>query len=173
MRKQLLISNIQQVETYRNKIINIIDNRLKGLLQGREGIELLKQIKFNQSGYDPLFDEPLNFIEMTNQVFTYLVCLKAVELLITKHPIHSYYVNFGTESGFDVISEDETIICECFAATTPDSNSKLEKDVRKVSENKGAMNKYVIFYVSNSKPIHLENIRNKYKDVEIIALDSI
>lgn len=114
MRKQLLISNIQQVETYRNKIIDITDNRVKGLLQGCEGIELLKQIKFNQSGYDPLFDEPLNFIEMTNQIFTYLVCLQAAERLLKQQPTHKFYVNFGTEAGYDVVSEDESIICECF-----------------------------------------------------------
>ncbi len=173
MRKQLLISSVEQIESYRNKIIDVTNTKLKGLQQEHEGIELLRNIKFSQSGYDPLFDEPLNFIEMTNQVFTYLVCLKAVDLLLLKHPQHSYFVNFGTESGYDVVSEDESIICECFAATSPDSNSKLEKDTKKVSENKAAEHKYIVFYSSTPKPIHVENIKKKYRDVEIMALDSI
>lgn len=60
-----------------------------------------------------------------------------------------------------------------FAATTPDSNGKLEKDVRKVSENKGATKRYVIFYVSKQKPVHIENTKKKYSNVEIIALENI
>ncbi len=172
-RKQLLISNIQQVETYRNKITDVTNNRLQGLFQGYEGIELLKQIKFHQFGFDPLFDEPLNFIEMTNQIFTYLVCLKAVEILLTLYTKSKFHVNFGTEAGYDVISEDKSIICECFAATTPDSNSKLDKDTRKVSEDVVSEHKYVVFYASSSKTKHVENLKRKYSNVEIIALECI
>lgn len=173
LRKKLLISSIEEVQSHRAKIIDVTNTKLSGFLHNSEGMELLRQIKFNQSGFDPLFDEPLNFIEMTNQVFTYLVCLKAVELLLAKHPAHQYFINFGTESGYDVVAEDETIICECFAATTPDSNGKLQKDTRKVSENTGAENKYVVFYSSNPKPVHIENIKKKYKDVVVIALQEI
>jgi len=173
LRKQLLISSKEQVEIYRTKIIDTTNDRIKDQFQNCEGIELLRKIKFTQSGFDPLFDESTNFIEMTNQVFTYLVCLKAVDFLLIEYPSHKFYVNFGTESGYDVISEDESIICECFAATIPDNNLKLEKDVKKVFENKQASQRYVIFYVSNPKPIHVENIKTKYQGVKIISLNII
>lgn len=172
MKKQLLISTKEQVESYRNKIINVTNSKINGLFQGCEGIELLKKNKFTQSGFDPLFDEPLNFIEMTNQVFTYIVCLKAVELLISIHPQHQFVVNFGVESGHDVQSVNESVICECFAVTSPDSNNKLKEDTEKVYNNEVAISKYIIYYATNPKHIHVSNIRKKYQGVEIIALDS-
>lgn len=173
MRKQLLIQNISQIMDYRKKIILKTKEKVNTVFQDCEGIELLERIKFSQSGYDPLFDEPINFIEMTNQVFTYLVCLSAAEILLLRHPSHSFYVNFGTESGYDVISDDASIICECFAATTPDSNGKLAKDTKRVYDDARATWKYVIFYTSNSKPGHIENIRSKYSNVEIIGIKQI
>lgn len=173
MDKKILFINKEQVEHYREKIINTTNHKINELLQLDQGMDFLKQVKFSQCGYDPLFDEPINFIEQVNQTFTYLVCLSAVDILLCQDPLQRFYVNFGTQAGFDIVSEDESIICECFAATAPDSNSKLERDVKRVYENTDALKKYVIYYAFNSKPIHLENIKNKYLGVEIIALDNI
>lgn len=173
MGKQKTIHTVKEVQNYKSKIINSINERLKGFFGDGDGIEVLKKIKFAQSGFDPLFDEPINFIEMTNQVFTYLVCLHAVELLLVKHPTHYFHVNFGTESGYDVVSEDDSIICECFAVTTPDSNKKLKKDINKVFECKHALYKYIIFYTANQMPKYVENIRNLFSEVEVIILDTI
>lgn len=173
MPKQMLFSNEEQVERCRQKIIIKTNETMEKLLLDGEGIEFLRQIKFKQCGYDPLFEEPINFIEQVNQTFTYLVCLSAVELLLSIHPSHNFYVNFGTQPGYDVESEDGSIICECFASTTPDSNRKLEKDTKGVYEDEMALKKYVIYYAENKKPIHEENIRKKYKGVEIISLSSI
>lgn len=93
--------------------------------------------------------------------------------MLSIHPSHKFYVNFGTQPGYDVESEDGSIICECFASTTPDSNRKLEKDNKRVYEDEMVSKKYVIYYAENQKSIHEENIRKKYKDVEIISLSSI
>lgn len=173
MRKQLVISSIRQIQEYKDKIIVTTNEKVENLFQNCTGIGLLRKIKFLTSGFDPLFDESMNFIEQVNQTFTYLVCLRAVEQLLIKHPGHNYFVNFGTEGGYDVVYEDESIVCECFASTAPDSNKKLENDVKKVYENITAINKYVIFYASSPKPIHVQNIRNKYVGVEIVPLDRI
>jgi len=94
-------------------------------------------------------------------------------LLLSRYPKHSFNVNFGAEAGYDVVSVDGTIICECFALTAPDSNGKLKKNVEKVYNNKAAEHKYVIFYASTLKPIHVENIRTKYPGVEIMAMDNM
>lgn len=173
MRKQVQFHSIEEVENYRSKIAKSINERLKALFCDDEGIEILRKIKFTRSGFDPLFDEPMNFIEMTNQVFTYLVCLHAVELLLAKHPTHVFTVNFGTESGYDVISEDESIICECFAVTTPDSNSKLKKDTQKVFQCRHALYRYIIFYTANQKPKQINKTLASYPGVEIIVLETI
>lgn len=173
MSKKILFISKEQVEDYRKKIMDSANEKVDELLQLGPGMEFLRQVKFNQCGYDPLFEEQINFIEQVNQTFTYLVCLSAVDILLSKHSSHKFYVNFGTQAGFDVVSEDQSIICECFAATAPDSNCKLEKDVKRVHEDKYAVSKYVIYYVSSPKPVHLKNIRNKYQEVKIIELDCI
>ncbi|MEA4992808.1 MAG: hypothetical protein VB060_03085 [Oscillibacter sp.] len=173
MSKKIVFENKKQVDILREKIVSTTNAKLKMLWQSGEGIDFLRNVKFEPCGYDPLFEHDTNFIEQTNQTFTYLVCLVAVDILLSKHPSHKFTVSFGTESGYDVVSEDSSIICECFAVTAPDSNGKLEKDTRKVFENTDADNKYVIFYSSNPKPIHIENIRKKYSDVDIIALQKI
>ncbi|MGI6550571.1 MAG: hypothetical protein ACOX4Q_11170 [Syntrophomonadales bacterium] len=173
MNKQILFESKEQVDNLRKRIINTTNTKLKDLWQSGEGIDFLRKVKFEPCGYDPLFEHGTNFIEQTNQTFTYLVCLEAVSILLSKYPSHRFMVNFGTESGFDVVSEDESIICECFAATTPSSNKKLELDVLKVYTNKTAVSKYVIYYVATPKEKHVENIKDKYSGVEVIALKSL
>jgi len=173
MNKKILVENKEHVNSMREKIIKTTNAKLKELWQDSEGIDFLKKVKFEQCGYDPLFEHGTNFIEQTNQTFTYLVCLAAVELLQSKYPTHIFTVNFGTEAGYDVVSEDGSIICECFAATAPDSNRKLELDTYKVYNNKTAAVKYVIYYVANSKEKYVENIKRKYNGVELIALKNV
>jgi len=173
LNKQIIFESKEQVDILRERIVNTTNAKLKELWQSGEGIDFLRKVKFMPCGYDPLFEHDTNFIEQTNQTFTYLVCLEAVSILLLKHPLHRFMVNFGTESGFDVVSEDERIICECFAATTPDSNKKLELDTLKVYTNKTADVRYVIYYVANPKEKHVENIKSKYNGVEIIALKSL
>lgn len=171
--KKVLFVNTEQVKLYREKIINITEKHMEVLLKSGSGMELLRKIKFTQSGYDPLFQHETNFIEQVNQTFTYLVCLDAVEYLLKEHPTKRFNVCFGTEAGYDVESEDREVVCECFAATAPDSNGKLEKDTIRVFNNDDAKDKYVIYYVSEQKPTHVENIKKKYQGVKVIALKSI
>ncbi|MBU3174891.1 hypothetical protein KPL47_00755 [Clostridium estertheticum] len=171
--KQWKFSNIEQVNELKERILNGTNTSVENILSEEQGIKLLGKMKFEQSGYDVLLNKKTNFIEQINQTFTYLVCLAATEKLLLLYPEQAFIVNFGVMPGHDVISEDESIICECFAATTPNSNGKLEKDVKKVYENKNAIKKYVIFYAATSKSVHVENIRKKYEGIEIVALNTI
>ncbi len=174
LKKQRIIENIEEIEEYRRKINIITNAKVEEFLKiDVSGIDLLRQMKFKQNGFDPLFDEKTNFIEQINQTFTYLVCLKAAEILITIYPTKTFKVNFGTKSGYDIFSVDNEIICECFAATAPDSNNKLKKDTEKVFNDDIALKKYVIYYASNPKAQHVDNIRKIYQGVKIIALDNI
>ena len=165
--------SIEQVEELKAKILEGTNSIVDNMLIEEKGMKLLKKMKFEQSGYDVVFNKKTNFIEQINQTFTYLVCLEATEKLLLLYPEHSFVVNLGVMPGHDIVSEDESIIWECFATTSPDSNGKLEKDVKKVYANKNAIKKYVIFYAATSKIVHVENIKKKYSDIEIIALDTI
>lgn len=171
--RKVLFYSKEQIENYREKIVNTTNNHINELLLSGKGIDFLRKVKFEQCGYDPLFEHKTNFIEQVNQTFTYLVCLDAVEYLLYKYSNMRFNVNFGVESGYDVESEDGTIICECFAATTPDSNDKLKSDTLKVYCNSDAIHKYVIFYAKYPKVKQVENIRAKYKGINIIVLDKI
>lgn len=173
MKKQILFHSKGQIRLLREKIINSSNKSVKSILQRGQGIEFIKHIKFKQCGVDPIFDEPLNFIEQVNQTCTYLVCLSALEVLLDYYPSYKFYINFGTQSGYDIVSENEEIICECFAATSPDSNGKLEKDTKKVFNNSKSIRKYVIYYASSPKPVHEENIKRKYPTVQIVSLKCI
>lgn len=173
MDKRQLFSSLNKVNEYRVKINENTEKHMGSLFTQGRGLDLLRNLRFSQSGYDPLFEEPTNFIEQTNQTFTYLVCLEAVEYLLKQYPGKSFYVCFGTESGHDVESEDGSIVCECFSATAPDSNKKLAKDSKKVDDNQTAKNKYVIYFASNPKPKHVAFIKNKYPNVCMIPLKSI
>jgi hypothetical protein len=173
MDKRQLFSDLVKVNDYRVKIKDNTEKHMVNLFTQDKGLDLLRTLRFGQSGFDPLFEEPTNFIEQTNQSFTYLVCLEAVEFLLQQYPGKTFYVNFGTESGHDVESMDGEVICECFSATAPDSNKKLAKDTDKVNNNVKAKYKYVMYYASNPKPKHVDNIRKKYSDINIRPLASI
>lgn len=176
MDKQITFTSLKQVEVYREKIIRNIDktnSSLKELSESSKGLEFLRKIKFEKSSFDTLFNDPVNYIEQINQTCTYLVCLAAVRIMLIEFPQHSFIVNFGVAPGHDVVSEDGTIICECFAVTAPDRNEKLKKDVKKMYNNITSKYKYVIFYASTSKHGYVQNIRSKYPSLEIIPLDDI
>ena len=98
------------------------------------GLPALALLKFDASGCDPLDEgRPLNFIEQLNQSFTYLATIEGVRWLLQHHPEHApYHLNLGTAPGSDIVSEDGEVVAETFAATRPQSNRKLEKDIAKV-----------------------------------------
>ncbi len=168
-----IFENKNQVEELREKIISEADASVDELLCGVKGIHLLELMKFEQVGYDSILEEKTNFIEQINQTFTYLVSLQALEYLMIQFPNKSFKVNFGVISGHDIESLDGTVICECFASTTPTSNNKLAGEVKRLDDKKTANNKYVIFYSRQKKPQHLSNLQSKYPDVHIIQLSNI
>ena len=108
----------------------------------------MARLKFTPSGCDPLdLERSLNFVEQLNQSFTYLASIEATRWLFATHPEHApFLLNLGTSPGSDIASTDGAIVAEVFAATHPDSNDKLRKDIDKVS-SMAAAHRYV-FYLS-------------------------
>jgi len=122
--------------------------RLAEHLQQANALAALAQVKFSPTGCDPLeLDRPLNFVEQLNQSFTYLASIEAARWLLERHPDHvPLQLNLGTSPGSDIASLDGAIAAEVFAATHPDSNDKLRKDIQKVRTT-AASHRYV-FYLS-------------------------
>lgn len=77
----------------------------------------------------------INFIEQLNQTFSHRVSLKAVDFLCNEHPeILALLLNLGTELGADIETTDcSEITAQVFAATSPNRNNKLNKNIQKVS----------------------------------------
>jgi hypothetical protein len=111
----------------------------------------LALLKFDRAGCDPLdAARSLNFIEQLNQTFTYLATIQGARWLLEHHPEHAPYVlNLGTSPGSDICSQDGCVIAETFAATHPDSNRKIAKDIAK-AKRASASRKFV-FYLSRAE----------------------
>jgi hypothetical protein len=107
---------------------------------------LLKALRFELVGHDPLTGEPLNVVEQLNQTFTILVTLRAIERLIELHPdAGGFRLALGTSSGRDIESVvPDFVAAEAFSATRPTSNQKLKKDIERLRTDP-ARYRYVFF----------------------------
>jgi len=137
---------IQQYEAQLHASAEQARVRLAEIVRSADGFGLLGRIKFEPIGCDPLDPQrPLNLIEQVNQTCTYLVSLQAVRRLFELHPgAAGFRLNLGTAPGTDIESLDGTIAAEVFAATSPKSNRKLQRDLQKVRAVQAA-HRYVFF----------------------------
>lgn len=139
--------------------------RLFEQLEKAKDLSALARLRFEESGCDPLdTTRALNFVEQLNQSFTYIATLSGARWLFREHPLSApFRLNLGTAPGPDILSADSDVVAEAFAATRPDSNDKLRKDVAKL---RGVEAKYrYVFYLS---PV---NAAAQYEDVRVVRLD--
>jgi hypothetical protein len=146
---------------------------IKTLVSTEDSITALHEFKFNKLGYEPIQGYRLNFIEQLNQMFSHIVVLKGAEFLLKNYPGKEFILNMGTQGGFDIVSVDKKIICECFSTTSPISNNKIKLDAEKLLKNNTAERKYIIFFSKEVNLTTLNNIINKYNEITFIRLDSI
>jgi hypothetical protein len=106
-------------------------------------------------------------------MFSHIVILKAVEILINKYPDKEFILNLGTQAGYDLVSVDNSVICECFSTTNPISNNKIKNDAEKLMKNTTADSKYIIFYSDVVNTTTLNNIKEKYSKIKFIQLDNM
>lgn len=95
-------------------------------------------MKFAPIGSHPMEDRTLNLIEQVNQTFTYLVALRAVQLLLDWHPdAEGYRLAPGAHApkgSLDIESLVPGLVgTETFAAVHPDNNRKLDRDLGKLA----------------------------------------
>ena len=79
----------------------------------------------------------------------------------------------GNVSGYDIESRDGEVVAECFAATSYQSNRKLAKDLKRLSENNNAAYKYEFFYDMEFTDKSKGYYENKYPDVKIFHFTDV
>lgn len=136
-----------------------------------EPMELLKAMRFEKVGRDPLTGEPLNIVEQLNQTFTIMVSLRAVARLIEMHPeAGGFRLALGTRNGRDIESIMPGLVAaEIFSATHPNSNQKLKKDVARLADDP-APHRYVFFAAPGFKAGRQEQLE-KVRGVQVHAVD--
>ncbi len=176
MGEPIYVNNIDALTKYRVKIMRNLEKSLeqmKEMLETSDALTFFKKAKFEKTAIDPLSGKTENLIEVINQCHTYLISLMAAEYLLKKHPGLSFRINLGNISGYDIESDDEQIIAECFAATSYKSNSKLTKDLKRLSENQKAIHKYEFFFDKEFTEKSKEYYQKKYPDIEIVKFADI
>ena len=150
MNKSITITSAQGADEYVQAIQAAADAGAVAIaneISNGSGLELFRKLKFEKLGFDPLKQErSLNVVEQVNQTFTYLASFMAARLLFEWYPhMERLDLNLGTAPGTDIESFDYGgVAAEVFAATSPSSNDKLRKDIRKVAAST-ARHKYVFF----------------------------
>lgn len=164
----MIIDSRKQISDLKDEIYQNLMRTYEYLnekMLANSAIELFINMKFNQSGLDPIKGTPLNFIEQLNQTFSDLVVLYAVEMLINKYSDKTFEVNFGPNAGFDIESQDKTVVAECFAVTNVSSNNKLRKDAKKLLDIAQNAEKYIYFYSENDSEEKLERIYKQFPEI--------
>ena len=160
-----LLSLRMAIETAANRAAE----NLRALVETHEPLDVLRKLKFDTCGADPLEMYPMNIMEQLNQTFTYLVSLDGAAYLLKRHAGHAPFVlNLGTRSGYDIESEDGEVVAEVFAAVRPSNNSKLAEDSQRV-HNADARHKYVFFTSPGVTPGEQQSA---YDDVTVVAIAS-
>jgi len=174
--QSISIKTIDEIHKYK-KLIKENSNKtlanIKKLLSKKDSMEILHEFKFNHLGYEPIQGYELNFIEQLNQMFSHIVVLNGAEILLSNYPEKEFILNMGTQGGYDIVSSDGKIICECFSTTSPISNNKIKQDAEKLLKDNTADRKYIIFYSKEVNVTTLDNIINKHKEITFIRLDSL
>ena len=131
-----VITSISDAESIHAQILESASKTVEALrsFEG-EPLAVLKTLRFELKGFDPLTGKPLNLVEQLNQTFTILVTLRATERLIELHPeAGGFRLALGTSSGRDIESiRADLVAAEVFSATRPDSNQKLKSDLARLS----------------------------------------
>lgn len=169
--KKIVINSKEQCEQYKIRIRNNLQKcaeMIKELIEKEDASSFFEKSKYEKIVIDPLTEEPENLIEVINQCQTYLVSLAGAEYLVSKFSGTSFTINLGNVSGYDIESEDGSIIAECFAATSYKSNGKLVKDLKRLSENQNVAYKYEFFYDREFTDVHKPYYETKYPGIKIV-----
>ena len=176
MASRVIISDKEQLVKYKQAIEENLEAtiaEIQKVIISESAMEAFASFKYEKMAREPLSGEPENLIEVVNQSQTYLISLMAVEYLMKVHSDVSFKVNWGNHPGYDIESEDQRIIAECFAATSYRSNQKLVKDLKRLKENQIAEYKYEFFYDKGFEDSHRAYYEDNYPGIAIVKFTNI
>lgn len=149
--------------------------RAQAWIAAQEGdpLDLLRRMKFDQVGFHPLEDRPLNIIEQINQTWTFAVAIAAARQLIALHPeAGAMRLAPGAHASLDldIMSEvDGYVGAETFAAVSPRNNGKLAGDLAKLA-GRHERHRYV-FFMSPLFPGNERRMQFERDGVEVWSVD--
>ena len=176
MTEQIIVSNIFELASYRNRIVENMEKsvfELKKILDEETPLDAFGKMKFDKIAIEPISGDEENIIEVINQLQTYMVSIMAVEYLLAAYPNKSFIINWGNIPGYDIESDDGEIIAECFAATSYRSNGKLALDLKRLNNDISAKFKYEFFYDKEFTEKQREYYENKFEGIRIIKFCEI
>lgn len=94
MSKQIVVHNIDELDKYKNTILNNLNNSanmLKQVLSNNTALDAFKIFKFEKMAAEPLSGNPENLIEVINQAHTYLISIMAVDFVQVTSFTSIYY----------------------------------------------------------------------------------
>ena len=171
-----LVTCEADIEALRNKIMESVEMTVQAVKSRQQTLgtmDSLFELRFHKLGHDPINHTPLNFIEQLNQTFSDLVALGGAVYLLRKYPGRKFILHLGTESGYDIESDDGAIVAECFAVTTVRSNDKLARDSKKLMKHSNCEKKYIFMYSQSDSIDYLNNRFAKYPGICFVPLDGL
>lgn len=133
----------------------------------------LREMKFGKTGRHPIEDRALNVVEQINQTFSYLVALNAAKWLLETHPdAGGFSLAPGAHASqrLDIMSIVPDLVgAEAFAATHPQSNRKLDKDLKRLAGDP-SRHRYAFFYSPEYAPGRHPKLE-KVEGVEVHCVD--
>lgn len=173
--KGLTISDISEVQERIDDVyasMELTRDALLNELMNNSAVETFKEIKFGKIAKDPFREVNINFIEMLNQSFSDIVVLKGVEYLMNKYKGMAFDINLGALNGPDILSDDGSVIAECFSVVSAFNNQKIKMDSDKLmKENKGKV-KYIFFFAKEDKKDRLNDLIVKYPRIKYMRLNN-
>ena len=128
-------------------------------------MSVLRAMRFDTVGHDPLTGEPLNVVEQLNQTFTILVTLRAIEQLFELHPDAGGFRLASGPAAAEIESVKERLVAaEVFSATRPTSNQKLKKDQMRLASDPAE------YRTSFSVPATLPVVSRSWKRFQELSL---
>lgn len=151
----MLVTTLTDIEAHLATIEGSTTRAIQALAAVASPKDALRQMKFGRLGRHPIEDRALNVIEQVNQTFTYMVALNAARWLLDRHPEAGGFVlapGAHASQRLDVMSVVPDLVgAETFAASHPDSNRKLRRDLERLSADR-SQHRYAFFYSPGFTP---------------------
>lgn len=136
-------------------------------------LDMLRRMKFDQIGYHPVEDRPLNLVEQINQTWSMAVAIEAAKKLLELHPeAGGYRLAPGAHASLelDIMSVAPGLVgAETFAAVHPRNNGKIQADLLKLAA-RPERSRYV-FFLSPAFPRTERHLRFEVPGVEVWSLE--